>query len=360
MSKTIFFITNALSGGGAERVMSNLANYLTNKGYTIKFILLNGDTVVYPLDSSVEIIVRTDKNGRDTLAQIKFIRQYMKQNKDALFVSFFTHQNIYTILASIGIRARVLVSERNDPNNSFAPNLKKIMDPLRKILYKNHHCKKVIFQTSGAADYFSKKIKNKGLVIPNPLKKEHIPAYYGDRKNTVVAVGRLNSQKNYPLLLKAFNKFSQHHPQYKLEIYGDGVLRPKMEDFINRNDLADKVELCGFCQNVHERIIDAGMYVMSSDFEGLSNALIEAMALGLPVISTDHPPGGAREYITDYDNGILTPVGDIDALADAMCYVAEHPDKAKEMAKNAAAVRDKLSFDDICKKWQAVFDSILQ
>lgn len=357
--KNIVFITNALSGGGAERVMTNLANYLVEKGYGIKFILLNGDGIVYPLNKSIEIITRTNKNGRDALAQIKFIRACMKKDRNALYISFFTHQNIYTILASIGLRVKVLVSERNNPADSFAPNIQKYMDPIRKILYSTHFCNKIVFQTKGASEYFSRVIQKKGLVIPNPLKKDIIPAYYGERDKRIVAVGRFNSQKNYPLMLKAFKIFSEAHPDYRLEIYGDGALRHKIEGFISKNNLEEKVILCGFCDNVHERIQKAGFYVMSSDFEGLSNALIEAMALGLPVISTDHPPGGAREYITSYENGILTPVGDIDAMADAMCFMADNTEKANEMGRKASQIRSELSFDDICQKWQSTFDEIL-
>ena len=99
---------------------------------------------------------------------------------------------------------------------------------------------------------------------------------------------------------------------------------------------------------------------MSSDFEGLSNAMLEALAIGLPVVTTDHPPGGARAYITNYENGILTPVGDIDAMAKAMCYVAEHHEKAQEMGQKASRIREELSSDNICEKWKKVFDDILK
>ncbi|MCM1113995.1 MAG: glycosyltransferase [Clostridium sp.] len=360
MSKTVFFITNALSGGGAERVMSNLANYLISKDYCIKFILLNGDEVVYPLDKAAEIIVRPDVKEKDTLAQIKFLHKYMKKNKEALFVSFFTHQNLYTILASIGTGAKVLVSERNDPGNSFTHKVQKIGDPARRILYKNKNCKKIVFQTQGAADYFDKSINAKGLVIPNPLKDDLPLPYTGVRKKTAVAVGRFNPQKNYKLMLDAFARFSKQYPDYKLEIYGDGALRPTMEKYIEHLGLTDKIELCGFCKNVHERIIDAGMYVMSSDFEGLSNAMLEALAIGLPVISTDHPPGGARAYITSYENGILTPVRDADAMAKAMCYMAENPQNAQAMGEKASLVREELSGETICSKWKSLFDDILK
>lgn len=359
MRKTVIFITNALSGGGAERVMSNLANYLVGKGYCIKFILLNGDEVVYSLDSSVEIIVRPNKKDKDAFAQIKFLHRCMKKYKNALFVSFFTHQNIYTILAALGTGTKVLVSERNDPANSFPPKVQKFGDPVRKILYRNSHCKKIVFQTKGAADYFDESIKKKGIVIPNPLKDGLPLPHTEEREKNIVAVGRFNPQKNYKLLLDAFDEFSALHPDYKLEIYGDGGGRKSIENYIDKLGLADKIELCGFCKNVHERIIDAGMYVMSSDYEGLSNAMLEALAIGLPVISTDHPPGGARAYITSYQNGILTPVGDIKAMANAMCYMADNPAKAQRMGLNASLIRDELSSDNICKKWKETFDEIL-
>lgn len=360
MKKTVFFVTNALSGGGAERVMSILSNYLVKRNYQIEFILLNGSEVVYPLDPFVKITVRPDVKDKDTVAQIKYLHKIMKKNSGALFVSFFTHQNLYTILASFGTGIKVLVSERNDPANSFTQKIQKIGDFARKILYRASVCKKIIFQTQGAADYFPDKIKSKGIVIPNPLKDGLPEPCTGERKKTVVAVGRFNPQKNYRLLIDAFAQFSKPHPDYKLEIYGDGGLRKTMENYIDKLGLTDKIELCGFCKDVHQRIADAGMYVMSSDFEGLSNAMLEAMALGLPVISTDHPPGGARAYIKSYENGILTPVGDVDAMAKAMCYMAENPQKAKEMGLKASSVRQELSMDSICKKWKKVFDEIAE
>ncbi|MCH5320254.1 MAG: glycosyltransferase [Eubacterium sp.] len=360
MSKKVYFITNTLTGGGAERVMSILSNYLVEKDYEINFILLQSGEIVYDMSDKVKFHIRTNIVQKDMKAQIKFIRSFMKKEPDALFISFFTHQNLFTILASIGTRAKVLVSERNDPGNSFTPKLTKIGNIARNILYKNRHVKKIIFQTQGAADYFCNKIKKKGTVIANPLKDGLPEPYTLERKKTAVAVGRFNPQKNYVLLINAFAEFSKKHPDYKLEIYGDGSLRKSIESYISKLGLEDKIELCGFCKNVHERIIDAGMYVMSSNFEGLSNAMLEALALGLPVISTDHPPGGARAYIKSYENGILTPVGDALEMTKAMCYMAENPEKASEMGMKASQIRDELSTDNICKKWKSVFDGILE
>lgn len=360
MKKSIFFVTNALSGGGAERVMSILADYLIKQDYKINFILLNGDEIVYDFNPKINIIIRQNIKDRDTIEQIKYLHNIMKNNKGALFVSFFTHQNLYTILAAIGTGIKVLVSERNNPANSFTQKVQKFGDPVRNLLYRSNLCKKIVFQTDGARDYFNSYISKKSVVIPNPLKNGLPEPYTKIRKKTVVAVGRFNPQKNYRLLIDAFDKFSKLHPDYKLEIYGDGALRGTMEKYIAKLGLNDKIELCGFCKDVHQRILDAGMYVMSSDFEGLSNAMLEAMALGLPVICTDHPPGGARAYIKSYENGILTPVRDVDAMADAMCYMAENPQKAREMGIKASSVRQELSSDNICKQWKKVFDEIYE
>lgn len=356
MEKKVIFVTNSLSGGGAERVMSIISNHLCNNNYTVKIILLQKKDIAYDFNDKVELICRENIKPRDILGQIKFIRNVMKKNKGALFVSFFTHQNLYTILASIGVRVKVLVSERNDPYTSFP---KKIGFIIRNALYKSHFCNEIVCQTKGAAKYYKDAINRDCPIIPNPLKEDLPEAFIGERKKNVVAVGRLNAQKNYRLLVDAFREFSKTHPDYTLEIYGDGYLKDKIQGYLERNNLDDRIHLCGFCKDVHSRIIDAGMYVMSSDFEGLSNAMLEALALGLPVISTDHPPGGAREYIRNFENGILTPVKDVEEMTKAMCFMADNPEKAKEMGINALKLRQELSTNTICQKWKDVFDGLL-
>lgn len=357
MSKTIFFITNSLSGGGAERVMSNLANYLTQRGYCIKFLLLNGNEQVYPLDNSIEIIIRKNDKKKDIKGQIKFIRKYMKNNKNALFVSFFTHQNLYTILASFALKVKVLVSERNHP---LASCNGKISSRIRNYLYSCRYCKKIIFQTKGAADYFSDKIKNKSDVIPNPLKDGLPDRYNGNRKNIVVSFGRFETQKNYELLVNAFADFSKKHSDYTLELYGKGSHEERLKALSTQLGISDKVLFKGFCPDVHSKIIDAKMFVIPSNFEGLSNSMLEALAIGVPVISTDHPPGGAKAYITSYENGILTPVKDKKAMTKAMCFMAENPEKANEMGEKASILKETLSSENICEKWRNIFDELLE
>lgn len=361
MKKRIFFIVNNLSGGGAERVISIISNYLIKQDYQVTILMLRSDKCVYALDPSIKLIKRENVKDNDALNQIKFIRNWYKKEPDAVFVSFLRKQNLYSLMASIGLNVKFMFSERANPDVKFEPLNKDYIElSLLKKFSVLSSCKKIVFQTQGAANCYPVKSQKKSEIIPNPLNEISLPVYKGERKKTICAVGRLTGQKNYRLLIDAFAQFSKPHPDYKLEIYGDGGLRKTMENYIDKLGLTDKIELCGFCKDVHQRIADAGMYVMSSDFEGLSNAMLEAMALGLPVISTDHPPGGARAYIKSYENGILTPVGDVDAMAKAMCYMAENPQKAKEMGLKASSVRQELSMDSICKKWKKVFDEIAE
>lgn len=361
MNKNIFFIINDLSGGGAERVISIISNYLANHDYKVTILMTHSNKCVYELNPSIELIARENVQEKDAIDQIKFIRSWYKKEPDAIFISFLRRQNLYALIASVGLNIKFMFSERNNPDVKFKLKSSEYWElAILKKLSTVGSCKKVVFQTQGAADCYPKKTQKKSEIIPNPLKDNLIPVYSGERKKNIVAVGRLAPQKNYRLLIDAFAKFSKSYPDYTLEIYGDGGLNTTIKNYINKLGLSDKIELCGFCKNVHERIIDAGMYVMSSDFEGLSNALLEALALGLPVISTDHPPGGARAYITSYKNGILTPIKDVDAMAEAMCYMAQNPDKAKEMGLKAASIREELSTNNICEKWKNVFDSMLK
>ena len=166
-----------------------------------------------------------------------------------------------------------------------------------------------------------------------------------------MAVGRLNKQKNFCMLIDAFAAFYKQHPEYTLSIYGNGDLELSLQEYIDKKDLSSVVVLEGFCSDVHRNILKAGMFVMSSDFEGMPNALLEAMAIGLPCISTDCPCGGPRMLITPYENGLLVPTNDCEKMLEAMLYMAEHSEQAQKMAEHASEVGKKAAVDEIAKEW---------
>ena len=167
----------------------------------------------------------------------------------------------------------------------------------------------------------------------------------------VVAVGRLDVQKNYPLLIRSFAKIIKEGIDAELHIYGKGPLLEELSEIASVEGLEDKVVFKGFRSNVWHDIEKASVYVLSSDYEGMPNALIEAMALGLPVISTNCPIGGPSELITSGENGILVPIGDEDLLAKAMVSILTNKDFAYRLGDSAVKVYEELSISSIAEKW---------
>ena len=217
-----------------------------------------------------------------------------------------------------------------------------------------------VFQTKDAAAFFSKRIQNKGVILKNPLNTDNIPERYtGERRKVVVGVGRLYDQKNFPLLISAFSEFYKTHSEYKLVIFGEGHKRQELEDFANKMLPQGTWEMPGRSSNWQEQAKDAKMFVLSSDFEGMPNALIESMATGIPSISTDCPSGGSRELIEDGVNGILIPIKDKDAMVAAMCKLADDSEFAEKLSQNGEKLKETLNSEVICKKWCDYLERII-
>ena len=167
-------------------------------------------------------------------------------------------------------------------------------------------------------DLFPTKIQKNSVVIGNPLSEQMPAPYFGERRKEIVNFCRLDAPKNLKLLLDAFSLLVEEYSEYQLKIYGDGPLRDEMQKYIEKLGLENNAFLLPFHENIHEIIKDAAMFVTSSDYEGLSNSLMEAMALGMPVIATDCLGGGAAALIVDGKNGFLVPRGDVQSLYRAM------------------------------------------
>lgn len=354
----ITFCIPSLGSGGAERVVSILANKFSEYGYEVSIIMLSHMLCVYPLSENVDIeCLECDDDGnlpyiKRYPLRLKKIRNAVKKLSPDVVISFMSETNIDVCYALSGMNIPVIVSERNDPAIDPASKIKQLM---RKLAYFKPSG--FVFQTPDAKAYFSKRIQKKSKIILNPL-AGYLPApFEEEREKRIVAVGRLNKQKNFPMLIDAFSVFSQKYPEYVLEIYGEGVLEEKLQQYISDKKLNDRVILKGFCKNVHEQTLSAGMFVMSSDFEGMPNALLEAMAIGLPCISTDCPCGGPRMLIEPYENGILVPVNDTKKMTEAMLYMADHPEQAEKMSKNAVYVRERANVESISEQWMDIVNS---
>lgn len=341
----IILVTAGMSGGGTERVIAVLAEYLRQKDWNVTILMTAGEEVAYPLHEQIRTVGLGKSTGGSLLKRLKRVcdlRKCFRQDKKQVVLSFGTETNLFTLLAGVGLKNKIMVSERNDPNQcGYAL--------LRNLLYRL--ADKLVFQTEDARLCFPKKIANKGIVISNPLADGMERTTARERSHDIVAVGRLEPQKNHKLLLQAYAQFMQNYPDYRLVLYGKGYLEQELKALAKELQISDKVTFAGFASDIKEKIRNAAMYVLSSDYEGISNSLMEAMALGLPVISTDCPIGGSKMLIRDKENGLLSPVGDIEAFAGAMCYMAEDETRAEAMGRRAEAVKQEYAAEAICEKW---------
>lgn len=347
--KKIDIITRAMTSGGAERVIAQLANFFVEKNIKCRIITTEEYEVMYELDKRIKVIpVGKKANSKvlDRIARYKVVRKTVLSERPDVVLTMPEDSGIYVILSLLGTGIPVYVSERNNP--WVMPDVK-ITRFLRKIAYP--FAKGVIFQTEMAKSFFSKFIQKKGVVIGNPVDATRIPVpYEGERKKVIVGAGRLEKQKNFSLLISAFAEFSKDVPGYELCIYGEGRLREQLEKEADILRIADKVLLPGRKNNLLELMNECSMFVLSSDYEGMPNVLIEAMCMGMPVISTDCPSGGPKELIQDHVNGLLIPVGDKTAMVAAMKECVEIKNQ-KRMAANAYKIKRKLAGEEIFEQW---------
>lgn len=348
----IMFIIPRMVGGGAERVISVLSNEFVKRQIEVKILMTAGSDMAYRLDEQIEVIQIGGRTGGSIFKRMERIirmRKVFKQNREYTLVAFEPATAFFTCLAKIGLHMKQVSSERNDPE-SF-PN-KKIRE------YAYLHSDRIVFQTEDAMRYFQKDIQEKGIIIVNPITEKLPEVYTGPRKHTVVAAGRLEEQKNHVNLFYAFKDFLVKYPDYVLHLYGQGSLEQELKALAEKLGIAANVIFEGFHENILNEIKDAGMYILSSDYEGISNSLLEAMGMGMPVVSTDCPCGGSRMCIQDGVNGFLVPVGQSDALRDAMEKLAGSAKLAMQMGREASKVRERFSLQSIVKEWLALFNEL--
>lgn len=346
----IAIYNTSISGGGAERFTVLLSKGLADKGYEIHLLTGAREKGEYQVaDNVLRVILHTKKSFFSNSISLY---HYLTNNKIDICLAVGIYPNLVATLAkNFNLKTSIIISERNAPKHDLLSWKSKL---LRKLLYWRADA--YVFQTPGAKACYSKSIQKRSVVIPNPL-KENLPVRSNNPKKEIVAVGRLMPQKNYELLLSAFSKLCRQDVDYTLHIYGQGIYESHLRNYAKRLEIDNKVFFEGFKDDVHSCIKDSDIYVLSSDFEGLPNALMEAMAMGFPVVSTDCPPGGPRMLIEHGVNGLLVPVGDVATLFNAMLKLINNKELKDIMGKNATETLKKYYLNNIIDLWEKFLSS---
>jgi glycosyltransferase involved in cell wall biosynthesis len=362
----ILFHINSLGRGGAERVVSVLAGYFANDGYDVTIATLWQDLNEYTLDPKVKRIhvgLKSNEENKNRLykniIRINRLRNAIIRENPDIVVSFCASANFRCAYSMYGINIPLLVSVRNDPEKDYIPFKRKN----ERMIRKASGC---VFQTKAAMESFPKDFQAKSRVIYNPLDKKFYDTDKAGkdssvREKRIVNVGRITKQKNQMLLVMAFERISKDFPDYTLEIYGDsgdGSVQNEIIEFCRNKGIDDKVKFKGVSDTLNEDIRNASLFVLSSDFEGMPNALIEAMALGLPVISTDCPCYGPASLIEQNESGILVPVGDAGVMAQAIKRVLLDCEFANSLGRKAEEIKNIVNPKVIYQEWKQYVEDI--
>lgn len=385
-----------MKGGGAERVAALLLNEFHKNGYGCEFLLTSSrveDSVRRDLMPEIPLSSLVDGKTKQGIfaklffallqiissaickpfealkipvpaafAYLSFVAQYhgeikklrgiMKAEPHAAVVAFLQPSIPMAVLAARGLPNKLIISERGDPCRLMK---KRYGYKFIKKYYSRADA--AVFQTNDAMAAYPDNISAKGTVIFNPINSSLPEPYFGEREKYITTFCRISRQKNLPVLVEAFAQFHKSFGDYRLKIIGEPQNDSDKAALAETKALADKlgitsyIDFLPFSPQVHGMIIRDAMYVNSSDYEGMCNAMLEAMAIGMPVICTDCPIGGANAVIANGENGMLTPVGDADALCEAMKKIAGDGAFADKLSRNAAEIRYKLSLENTAEKW---------
>lgn len=348
----ILFCLGSMTKGGAERVVANLANWLISEN-EVAIVVTPPNKSSYKLDDKVTFYTLDNFNDKKSNLLIRNIRRVKRLNKfinefnPDIILSFLPEPSYRVLFLKTFNKKKVIVSVRNDPKIEYKNVFNRL---IMKILYSN--ADGFVFQTEDAKNYFSKRIQANSVIIPNPINPSFIQEEYkGKREKTIVTVGRLETQKNHKLLIDSFNLIKDDFSDYNLFIYGSGSLENELKDYVKKLNLSKRIVFKGECDNIKEEIYKSSLFVLSSDYEGMPNALMEAMSLGLPVISTDCPCGGPKFLIKNNVSGLLVPVNDTKGLSEAITKILSDRTFADNISNEAHKISDLVNPDVINKKW---------
>lgn len=364
MMRKIAFHLNCLEQGGAERVVTNLANQFAANGYEVIIATEWYGENEFQTDERVRRVHVGLKEGdekKHRLVQfylrVKYLKEFLKKEKPDILIPFARRALYRGLMAAYFMKIPVLISIRTDPVGHYEELSDKLQIPI--LFPRADGC---VFQTEGAKEFFAPRLQKNSRIILNPINPKYIGVPEPEHRNkTVVQSGRLVDFKNQPMLIRAFVEVHKKHPDYDLKIYGgdsfDGT-REILEQIIAENHAQDYVHLMGASDSLEKDMADAALFAFSSDWEGLPNALMEAMALGLPIVATDCPCGGPRTIMTNEVDGLLIPIKDQKALEDGINRLIEDRSFAEKLGREARKIADKANGEAVYEQWRAYIEEL--
>ena len=358
----IAFLSGNLTDGGAQRVISIVASGLAEKGHEVYVVLFSRNEKEYPLNEKIRLIALGDSfeeySKMSGLERIFKIRKLLKNIKPDVAIGFL--EGGYALyLSSFGMNFAKVASARIDPQMIF--NKKGLRAMINRKWFLS--ADRVVLQTKKQSVRVPNKLRKKCVVIGNPVQDRALEnrVEVRDECNKIVMVGRLAKQKNYPMVFDAILNVIKINKNIHLSIYGKGGEEKELSMLIQEKELQDYVSLCGWTQDTIEELKKHDMYILSSNYEGMPNALMEAMAVGLPCISTNCDTG-PEDLIKDGSSGFLIPVGDVEMLSERIIHIMCMPkeQRSKMGALAHECVLNEFSCDNIVKKWENMLEEIVQ
>lgn len=364
--RKILFHLNCFEQGGAERVVSNLANQFVKQDYEIIAATEWQGEVEFRLDERVKRVhvgLRKEDEGKNRMLKIalrfRYLRELIRKERPDVVISFTRRPNYRALISAMGTGIPVITAVRQDPKSYYNSLADKLLIPLLYPLAAG-----CVFQTKEQGTYFPGSLQKRSRIILNPVNHKYLNVPKPEkREKTVVQSGRLVCFKNQAMLFRAFLKVHEKHPDYCLKLYGgdsqDGT-RERLEQIIKENQAEAYIRLMGPSDSLEKELPSASVYAFSSDYEGMPNALLEAMCLGLPVAATDCPCGGPGTVIEHEKNGLLLPVGDEKAMADGINRLVEDRTFAERLGDNARKLSERINEDAVLEQWKDYIEEVIK
>lgn len=359
--KVLFYI-DMMGHGGAQRVMWVLMHRFLQYGVQVilvnDFELANGQAQYSVSDKISRLYLRKSLHGNPILKNIERVynlRNIVKTESPDVVVSFLGRPNERMLISTMGLPCKKIVSVRNDPIREYGDHF--FSKWLARFLFLlADGC---VFQTHDARKYFLSKTRQESAIIKNPVSAIFFNVKQNKAVSNIISVGRLEKQKNNTLLIRAFSKIAAKYSDVNLVFYGSGSLKKDLQLLVHKLDLDTRVDFAGDTDDVPSKLKECKIFVLSSDFEGMPNALMEAMAAGVPCIATDCPCGGPKEIIENGKDGILVSVGNEESLAHALDYLLSNTRARLLIGKNAKEKAKEFTEEQVVSKWYQYFENVL-